>query len=166
MAKKKKRKLSAWQKHVKSYMASHKGLSFKEALPKAKLTYQKVGSNPTSPRASKNKPRKVKKKMAKKKTRRSRQMTIPLTIAIPAVGGTVAAAKYGWDHGWGIEGAIDQVSQAWTGFSFINKTFDMNQMWRALFPTIFGAVIHKFVGGPPLNVNRLLAAAKIPLIRI
>lgn len=116
-------------------------------------------------RGKKKKSSKSKGGMGKSMGRR-RSMTIPLAVVIPSVGGTVAAAKHGWDSGWGIEGALDQVSQAWTGYSFINQTFDIGQTKRALVPTIVGALIHKFVGGPPLNVNKILAANKIPFIRI
>lgn len=91
-------------------------------------------------------------------------MTIPLAVVTPLAGGIYAAAKHGLDSGWGWEGALDQVSQAFTGFSFINRTFDAEQMWRGLFPTLIGAFIHKAAGW--LGINRILGQAKIPFIRI
>ena len=41
MAKKKKRKLNAWQKHVKATMKKHKGKKFGDILREAKKTYKK-----------------------------------------------------------------------------------------------------------------------------
>ena len=166
---KKKRKLTAWQRHVKSYMASHKGLSFKEALPKAKLTYRK-GSNPSkrraspSPRASK-KPRKVKRRMAKRKTRRRRQMTIPLALVAGAAAGAVEPVMKL------LEGAPPTEVASWivahyTGYESWSGQFNLEQLKHGLLPLIAGAAIHKFVGGAPLNVNRMLGAAGVPLFRI
>ena len=165
---KKKRKLTAWQRHVKSYMASHKGLSFKEALPKAKLTYRK-GSNPSkrraspSPRASK-KPRKVKRRMAKRKTRRSRQITIPLAPVLGLFAGMADSMSAVMDGNY--YDAVAWATAHYTGYKTWDQSWDFSELKKGLFPLVAGLLVHKFVGGAPLNLNRILAAAKVPLIRI
>ena len=160
-----KRKLSAWQKHVKSYMATHKGLSFKEALPKAKLTYHKSGGNP-GPRALTVKaPRKAKRKMTRrKKTRRSRSITIPLAPVvglIPMVSGAAESLIYG-----DTKTAIKRLSWDTLGYSLTTHKWDARKCGANITPLIIGLLLHKFVGGSPLNLNRTLARAKIPFIRI
>jgi len=163
---KKKRKLTAWQRHVKSYMASHKGLSFKEALPKAKLTYRKGSKSAPNPKKKKSKGGKGgKKKMAKKKTRRRRQMTIPLALVAGAAAGAVEPVMKL------LEGAPPTEVASWivahyTGYESWSGQFNLEQLKHGLLPLIAGAAIHKFVGGAPLNVNRMLGAAGVPLFRI
>ena len=158
-----KRKLSAWQKHVKSYMASHKGLSFKEALPKAKLTYRK-GSNP-NPRPSK-KARKVKnvvrRRYSRKRNRKSRQFTIPLAPIAGLIGGMASPIRFALMGN--LEGALNEIAYNYIGFYPPDMTFDPNRLKRGLLPLILGCAIHKFVGGWPLNVNRYLK--DVPFIRI
>jgi len=161
---KKKRKLSAWQKHVKSYMATHKGLSFKEALPKAKLTYHKSGGNP-GPRALTVKaPRKVKRKMSKKKRRRSRSMTIPLAPIIGLIG---APAIHRSIDGL-MKGDLKEATYYLPNLVGIwnDGTFHMNTLLTNLTPIAAGLLIHKFVGGSPLNLNRTLGRARVPFLRI
>lgn len=166
---KKKRKLTAWQHHVKSYMASHKGLSFKEALPKAKLTYRK-GSSPKSkssnPRPSK-KAGKVKRKVAKKKRRRGAR-TIPLAPVLGVVGGFIIPNKFGYsvvgramEGNW--EAALHVALMNYTGFNPDDGSWnpmDARGLWTAL----GGFAVHKIAS--MLGVNRVLGRAKVPLIRI
>jgi len=162
-----KRKLSAWQKHVKSYMHSHKGLSFKEALPKAKLTYHSKSSSKSSkssnPRSSKSS-RKVKRKMAKKKRRRSRSITIPLA---PIAGlGAGLATPISQALAGNYESAFYYLSQNYTGVDPRTGQFNIEHLKRGLVPLLGGLLVHKFVGGSPLNLNRILARANVPFIRI
>ena len=165
-----KRKLSAWQKHVKAYMATHKGLSFKEALPKAKLTYHHSGGNP-GPRARTVKaPRKVKRKMAKKKRRRTSR-TIPLAPVIGLIG-TVATAKHPWAASGdtmihkvfdgNLEGAVNDIPGAFLGIADDGLHWDtLVHTWSPLF---VGFGIHWIAG--LMGINRVLGRAKIPLIRV
>jgi len=159
-----KRKLTAWQKHVKSYMASHKGLSFKEALPKAKLTYRKGSKSTPNPTKKPSKGGKGRKKMAKKKRRRNNQMTIPLAPVLGLMAGltdSINAAMQGE-----YKNAIDWAVAHYTGYEPWSQSWNPAQLQRGLLPLVAGLLVHKFVGGAPLNLNRILAAAKVPLIRI
>lgn len=167
---KKKRKLTAWQLHVKSYMAKHPGLSFKEALPKAKLTYRR-SSNPARPRAS-SKPRKVKRKMARRYTRKRRRssggMTVPLAVVVPLAVGVVPQiiAVMQDPSEMGVSKALNHLCKIYTGYAAVEGRFEPQMLAHGLFPLLAGLLIHKFVGGAPFNLNRMLARAKVPFVRI
>jgi len=83
---------------------------------------------------------------------------------IGTLGPAIAAAKHGWDSGWGIEGALDQVSQVFTGYSFINQTFDWNQLKRGLLPAVGSMIAHKVLN--MLGVNRVFANLPAPLNKL
>lgn len=101
--------------------------------------------------------------MAKKKKRGPRKFTIPLApiagiIAAPAVREMAEKAMLG--H-------IDGVMVAAGKFVGIKDgKFDIGELGNNIIPIIVGCAVHKFVGGPPLNLNRMLAAANVPVIRI
>ena len=44
--------------------------------------------------------------------------------------------------------------------------FSGAQLIKGVTPIVAGLLIHKFVGGPPLNLNAMLGRAKVPFIRI
>jgi hypothetical protein len=105
--------------------------------------------------------------MAKKRRRRKKNgMNIPLAI----VGGLgvglsepIEAAINGKIVGTG--GAVDWLTWNYTGYSMTQKNFDITRA-KGLAGLVLGALIHKYVGGAPLNVNRALASSGIPLIRV
>jgi len=107
----------------------------------------KKGSRKSNPKKTK---RRGGLKMAKKKRRYSRSLTIPLAPVIGlGVGLTTAPPGYSdGPIGWFLKGN-------W-----------QNGMRAGLGPVVLGMLIHKFVGGSPLNLNRILARHKIPLLRI
>ena len=113
---------------------------------------------------SKTNPKKVYKKMAKNKSRRSRKFTIPLApIAGLAAGMSIPVGKaMAGDY----QGALDEVAWAYCGIHPVTKQFEARGLMYGTIPLIIGALVHKFVGGPPLNLNRMLASANVPLIRI
>ena len=117
----------------------------------------------SSPSASK-KPRKVKRRMTKRKRRRSSGISIPLApIAGLAAGlGEPIARVISGDY----DGAIVLLGRHYTGFDSKSGTFQPNYLKKGLLPLIAGLLVHKFVGGTPLNLNRVLARAKVPFIRI
>lgn len=61
--------------------------------------------------------------------------------------------------------AFESLKQSYLGIH-PNGGWDPNLMAHGTLPLIIGALVHKFVGGAPLNINKMLAAAKVPLIRI
>lgn len=132
---------------------------------KAWREYRKsMGAKRDSKTTRKPNPRRVK-KMAKKKRSRRYTMTIPIA---PIIGLGVGLAeplsnaifKGEWDTSLNHLGAI------YTGYNAMAGEFQPDMLKKGLFPLILGALVHKFVGGPPLNVNRMLARAKVPFIRI
>lgn len=102
-------------------------------------------------------------KMAKKKKRGPRKFTLPLAPIIgllagigPAIGPAMAGD---------IDGTVNILKFNYLGLTYDNK-FEVGGLMKGLFPLIMGGAIHKFVGGAPLNVNRMLAAANVPILRI
>ena len=109
--------------------------------------------------------------MAKSKRRFYKSMTIPLApigglmagLAVP-----ISQAVLGNYTGSG--GAIDWLIYNYTGFrgnfSGGQPTFDPTGLKNGLLPLIAGVLIHKFVGGQPIGINRMLGQAGVPVIRI
>lgn len=102
-------------------------------------------------------------KMAKKK-RRKRQFTVPLApIAGLAAGmhGPIVAAMAG-----DMDSALNQLSRNYAGYDINTKDFKIERLANGVVPLVIGVMVHKFVGGSPLNLNRTLAAAGVPFVRI
>lgn len=128
-------------------------------------------SKSSNPRSSRKKARKVKRKVAKKKRRRSSGMTIPLA----PVAGLMAGIAGGQSPGYSplnlvmagdFENAANALSMNYTGYSLMDGSFDIKRLGVGVLPLVIGALVHKFVGGRPLNINAMLARAKVPLLRI
>lgn len=112
--------------------------------------------------------RKVKRKLAKKNKRRNNQMTIPLAIVVPlaaGIGPSVAAIMRDQSPE-NVAGTLNHLTMIYTGYNAMAGNFEMGALAKGLLPLIAGGLVHKFVGGAPLNINRILAAAKVPFIRI
>jgi len=102
----------------------------------------------------------------KKKTRRSRKITIPLSIIIPMAWKVKDALIAGMNGD--LDSAMDHL--LWHFASVGNDIggagyhFNTGGLWTWL-PVLAGGAIHKWVGGPSgLNVNRYLK--DVPLIRV
>jgi len=148
---------------------------FKRAweLYKGSKVYKAVSGNPTKKKGSRKKSSKKRSvsRMAKKKRRYSRSLTIPLAPIAGLVAGLATPPP-------GRESVITNILQGdwknaftalainYTGVDPNTGKFDFNNLTRGLFPLVAGLLVHKFVGGSPLNLNRMLARHKIPLIRI
>lgn len=107
--------------------------------------------------------------MAKKKTRKSRQMTVPMAIVAPLAFGIGQPIKWVAMDGMSLEEGLRHLLFRYTGYNDWAGKFDPfnpTGLAKGLFPLIVGALAHKFIGGAPLNVNRILAAHKVPFIRI
>jgi hypothetical protein len=92
-------------------------------------------------------------------------MTIPLApiigiISAPAIQGAALAAMQG-----NFEQAVNFVP-ALIGIRSDTKAFDAGLLFMNMTPIIIGALVHKFVGGRPLNINGMLAKANVPYVRI
>lgn len=97
------------------------------------------------------------------------------TLPVAAVAGFIplgiGTVQHGMWNGWTGQGdtGLDYLTRSLTGYSpnsqgFGGK-FNLRNMEAGLVPIVVGLAAHKFVGGT-LGVNRLLARARIPIIRI
>jgi len=105
--------------------------------------------------------------LGKKRRRRSKK-TIPLAPTLGIVGGfgdLVTRAMAGED----LQHLLAVATLRATGFNTESGAFEPHHpdgLIRGMGPVIAGLLIHKFVGGWPLNVNRMLASSGIPYVRL
>jgi len=151
-----------------------KGASFSRIFKRAWQLYK--GSKVY--KALKGNPRKSTKKRKggsrrvarRRKSRRSRSLTIPLAPTLGIASGFLTSAS-GTDTpvkaflDGRFEDGMWHLMMNFTGYNFKDGSFNIMRA-KSLWATIAGLLIHKFVGGSPLNLNRLLARNKVPLIRI
>lgn len=103
--------------------------------------------------------------MAKKKKRAKRKFTIPLAPVAAIVATVAKPAQLAIDGDY--EAAAAELGSRVVGYNFQSGELDlMYAAKNCWLPLLLGGLIHKFIGGPPLNVNRMLAAANVPVIRI
>ena len=107
--------------------------------------------------------------MSKKKKRSYRSMTIPLAPIIGLAGGFAgpmgdSPIEYAMKGDW--RSCIVRLMKSYTGYDPNVGGWNWEDLKHGLMPLVGGLLIHKFVGGSPLNLNRVLARNKIPLIRI
>ena len=148
-----------------------KGASWHDVFKRAWQLYKgskvyKAVSNPGNPR-KKSKKSKGGRKVAKKKRRRRLSFTIPLAPVAGLAAGLAEPIQYL------IKGdtnnAINHLVYNYTGIPNAMQgggNWDPNGLKKGLLPLVIGLLIHKLVGGPPLNLNRALGRARVPLIRI
>ena len=117
----------------------------------------------SSPKKSSKTKRKVK-KTAKKKRRRKRGMTIPLAVVGGLAAGLAEPAQKMLEGDF--EYALALLSRNYTGFRPGTGTWEPSYLRNGMLPLVAGLLVHKFVGGSPLNLNKTLAASGIPFIRI
>lgn len=113
--------------------------------------------------SSKSSTKKKARKTARKKTKRRYGMTIPLapTIGLVAMFREPIAAA--------MSGQTDEIipSLVWNVIGVDSAgRFDMGKLISNVTPLIAGLLIHKFVGGAPLNLNKILARARVPFLRV
>lgn len=112
----------------------------------------------------KSNPSRRKRRVARRRKRRRRSRTIPLGPVLGLAAGMVGPAQALMEGN--IESAAELACRQYTGYSFQHQHFDANELKKGLVPLVAGLLVHKFVGGWPLNLNRTLAAAGVPYIRI
>jgi len=102
--------------------------------------------------------------MARKKGHRKRpQMTMPLAV----VAGFVPPGMIMYREsqgGRGLEGGALAASRIFLGYDSINARWDFSQLQYGFGPILMGFGIHKVA--QMVGINRALAAARIPFIRI
>ena len=99
----------------------------------------------------------------KKKSRRKPQATLPLAI----VAGFVPPGRIIWREsqgGRGIEGGAVAASRIFLGYDSTNARWDFTQLQYGFGPILMGFGIHKVA--QMVGINRTLAAARIPFIRV
>lgn len=138
-----------------------------KVLASGKYKFVKNLTKRKSPRKSTKKKtsRKVK-KMGKKKSRRRRQFTLPLGPILGLAAGLGDQYVLGRVLQGNYTGAIQAATHRYTGYNMVSGAWEPMAMTKGLLPLAVGLFIHKFVGGPPLNANKMLAAAGVPVIRI
>ena len=158
-------------------MASYKNIKIKmkggksrmqrvQVLASGKYKFVKnlTKSKSSNPKSSKKKTGKVK-KMAKRKTRRNRQMTIPLALVAGAAAGAVEPLVK-LAQGAPPTDVASWIIAHYTGYKTWDNSWSLDELKIGIVPLLVGAAVHKFIGGAPLNVNRMLGAAGVPLFRI
>ena len=126
---------------------------------------RKKGTRRTRSTRRKSNPKKVRRKLGRrKKSRRRYGMTIPLAPVLGLAAGM--AAPIGKLVNGEVQAAIEIATENYTGYNIPSQTWIPTSLARGLLPLAIGLLVHKFVGGPPLNANRMLARAKVPFIRI
>jgi len=101
--------------------------------------------------------------MAKKKIRKKAKATLPLAV----VAGFVPPARIIFAEsqgGRGIEGGAVAASRIFLGYDSNTAQWDFRQLQYGFGPIIVGFAIHKVAS--MVGINRALAAARIPFIRI
>lgn len=99
---------------------------------------------------------------SKKKSRRNRKFTLSLAVLggiAPTVGRFVGTAKR-----YDINTAFDEATRGMTGYSYIMNKFDYNNLKMGLLPLASGVIVHAIAS--KVGFNRMLAAAKVPFVRI
>ena len=103
-------------------------------------------------------------KMGKpRKKRGSRKFTIPIAPVVGLMAGLAGPIKDLMDGE--VDFAVNKLKYSYLGIT-PDGTFKAEALMSGLFPLIIGGLVHKYVGGAPINMNRMLAAANVPIIRI
>lgn len=128
------------------------------------------GKKRTSKSRRSSNPKRSVKRTARRKRRRRASMTLPVA---PLIG---FAAPFAMTNPSGrtiigdamkgnYEDLLYDARERFTGID-ANGKFHGEWVVATYLPMILGGLIHKYVGGSPINLNRTLGRAKIPLIRI
>jgi len=130
-------------------------------------------SNPRPKKARKVTKKVARRRYSRKKSRRSRKFTVPLAPVLGIMGGLVSPSTWSGGNsvlGQLMKGEIEDAGKIalyhYLGVNSYTGGFEIDGLKTGLVPLIMGALVHKFVGGSPLNVNRMLAAANVPLLRV
>ena len=96
-----------------------------------------------------------------KSNHRKPSFTLPLAVvagfAIPV--SHAVTAQHSWDS------RIKQFTMDMTGYNAWAGKWSIANMKAGMLPVVLGFLVHKFVGGS-LGINRMLAQARVPFIRL
>lgn len=101
---------------------------------------------------------------AKRKYHKKAGFTLPLA----AIAGFVPMVSYAYNVGYkgeGIQGFGKQIVYQTTGYDPYSGTWHWDGIQRGLGPVVLGLLVHKLVGGR-MGVNRMLARAGVPILRL
>lgn len=99
------------------------------------------------------------------KRRSRRKTTLPLGIVVPIAGSGIKTFAYAMEHPDAFpQRAIDMISMDYTGYSPFMGNWKISRLKYGLLPLVAGMIIHK--GANMIGINRAIANAKIPLIRV
>lgn len=99
-------------------------------------------------------------------TRRGRSRRKGMTLSLAVAAGfapAVAHAVQGY-QAKGLDGAAHNTVVGFTGYDYWAHKLDMGALRYGLIPAVGGVLVHKIAG--KLGINRALASAGIPFIRI
>ena len=130
----------------------------------------KNSTNTTKSTKTKTKQTKTKRRkyLGKKKgTRRKKAFTLPLSIVGAVTAGMADPIKIAVYEKDPVR-AAQLVAARYSGVDMRSGTMTFNtyELGIGVGSLIIGGLVHKFVGGAPLNVNRMLGQAGVPIIRV
>jgi hypothetical protein len=97
-----------------------------------------------------------------KKSRRGSKTTLPISIVLPMIAPVAFSAGIAMgDEPMATK--VDRLTYVWTGYSGARQKFEVGPLVSTYGPMLVGGLVHKYIGP---SVNRTLAKAKVPLIRI
>lgn len=124
----------------------------------------KGGKRKTTRRSTKRKTTR-RRSTSRNAVRRIKKLNLPIALIAGTAAGLIDPVKAAIQEKDPAK-AARIVSYHYLGFNVTTGQFEPEGLKKGLLPLIAGALIHKFVGGAPLNVNKSLAAAGVPILRI
>ncbi len=97
-----------------------------------------------------------------KRPRRRSGFTVPLAV-VAGFGPPLAMTVRGFQAG-GIQEGVNNLTRSMTGFDPITARWNIANMRTGALPVAVGIIVHKLAG--MLGVNRALARANVPFIRV
>jgi len=87
------------------------------------------------------------------------------TVPLAVVAGCAPAFIDLWDHRGSIRGMAAEAGKIFVGWDYESASWSMGSMKWGTIPLIAGIIVHKLVGSK-LGINRMLAQAGVPFVRI
>ena len=106
----------------------------------------------------------------KKSHRHKRQFTLPVAVAAGFLPGVMRILTHFQNPGLhgqsnGFSAAGVEASRVYLGLDPRDGSWNPGLLTLGLLPILLGGIVHRFVGGR-LGVNRMLAGAGIPFLRL